>query len=440
MKIKRIRLINFRRFRRFDLKLPDSNFIILIGENGVGKSSILDAIGIAIESVAAGLTDSPNDYPFESQFHNNDVSNNVRTKSKLYLTINAWNEQVSITHSYNIEEGGRNIKIASSFLSDTQTQKKVKIGSIKNLPVLVYYGLNRTYQIDDFNYPQKTEFLGEIFEGYKFAFNKKNSSFHEFENWFITQENIENEQKITTKNLDLELISLKVIRKVVIEFLNEIDTKEFTNLRIRRHPSESNLQFSTQTNQGELTIQKNNKEVKIKQLSSGEKMILLLVCDITRRLLILNSMDENCSEGEGVVLIDEIEMHLHPKWQRRIIPALRKVFPNIQFIATTHSPQVLSNLSDNEIIVLDEDKYYSPATNPYGRDSNGILEEIFGTTERPFEADKLVDEIFDILSNGQHDLPKAETRLGELRGHLGAQDPILLRIENLINRKKILTQ
>jgi len=438
MKIKELSLTNFRRFEQLNLKLPDSNFIILIGENGCGKSSVLDAMKSEIEVVAAGLTGSANDYPFESQFHSNDVTN-TGNKLELHLIVNVWNENVHIDSSYNAEKNMRKTDISSWFLMDVKKQKKAKTGYIKNLPVLVYYGLNRTYQIDDFKPPKKTEFLDEIFKGYKFAFNDKNSSFYEFENWFITQENIENEQKIIKKNLDFELVSLKIIRKVVEQFLTKMSAEEFANLRVRR-ASESNLQFSNPTNQGELIIQKNNKEVKIKQLSSGEKMILLLVCDIARRLLILNSMDENCLEGEGVVLIDEIEMHLHPKWQRRIVPALRKVFPNIQFIATTHSPQVLSNLSDNEIIVLDDNKYYSPASNPYGRDSNGILEEIFGTTERPAKADKLVDEIFDILSNGQHDIPKAETKLNELRGHLGAQDPILLRIENLINRKKILTQ
>ena len=432
MKIKELSLTNFRRFEQLDLKLPDSNFIILIGENGCGKSSVLDAMATAMESIIIGFTDLSN-YFGESNIQEDDITNS-KDSLKIYMIID-WKERLDVNFSY---RNHKSIKLNPRFLFE-EIQDKVQADSIANLPLLTYYGLNRAYHT---NNPDSDDLrlLNKILSGYKFSFNENNSSFQEFEDWFISQENIENEQKINAKNLDYELISLKIIRKVIKLFLNEIDTPEFTNLRVVRWTTRLNLMFSNSTNQGELTIQKNNKEVKIKQLSSGEKMILLLVCDIARRLLILNSMDENCLEGEGVVLIDEIEMHLHPKWQRRIVPALRKVFPNIQFIATTHSPQVLSNLSDNEIIVLDGDKYYSPATNPYGRDSNGILEEIFGTAERPPKADKLVDEIFDILSNGQHDMEKAEIKLGELRGHLGAQDPILLRIENLINRKKILSR
>ena len=433
MKIKELSLTNFRRFEQLDLKLPDSNFIILIGENGCGKSSVLDAVAVGLLHTIKCLAriEDISNYLTHDDINSGNINAQIKVKA-LDKTLG----KINFSNSFSINNTYQSEFDRSSKLQTIDARLEGK--SMTNLPLIVYYQLNRTY-IEKKIIRRESIFYRKILEGYKYAFDKNISSLQEFENWFIIQENIENEQKINTKNLDFEVISLKIIRKVVIEFLNEINTKEFTNLRVRR-VSESNLQFSNQTNQGELVIQKSGKEVKIKQLSSGEKMILLLVCDIARRLLILNSMDENCLEGEGVVLIDEIEMHLHPKWQRRIIPALRKVFPNIQFIATTHSPQVLSNLSDNEIIVLDGDSYYSPATNPYGRDSNGILEEIFGTTERPFEADKLVDEIFDILSNGQHEIPKAETKLVELRGHLGAQDPILLRIENLINRKKILTQ
>jgi len=425
MKIKELSLTNFRRFEQLDLKLPDSNFIILIGENGCGKSSVLDAMGVGLRTIVERVSkeDRLGIYQAGSDIHVGEHLSTIKLKLD-------WED--------NIIEITNGRKLQDNYISSEGLKKiigdKAELTPSK-LPILVYYRLNRTHLYEETTPKEEINLSTERLIGYKHAFDKKVSSFQEFEEWFIIQENIESKQKVATeKNDNFELNSLKVIRKVVEYFLEEMDAKTFTNLHENKGYDPNFPIF-----QGKLTIEKNGKKISVvKQLSSGEKMILLLVCDIARRLLILNSMDENCLEGEGVVLIDEIEMHLHPKWQRRIVPALRKVFPNIQFIATTHSPQVLSNLSDNEIIVLDDNQYYSPATNPYGRDSNGILEEIFGTPERPFEADKLVDEIFDILSNGQHDMEKAETKLTELRGHLGAQDPILLRIENLINRKKIL--
>ena len=144
-------------------------------------------------------------------------------------------------------------------------------------------------------------------------------------------------------------------------------------------------------------------------------MIIFLVTDITRRLLLLNDGSIDALDKTGIVLIDEIEMHLHPKWQREIISALKSVFPNIQFIATTHSPQVLSNLSMDDVIVLDGKTFHAPNSNPIGRDSNGILEEVLGSTTRPMEIDSLISEIFVLLSNEKNELSLAEDKLDELK-------------------------
>ena len=83
-----------------------------------------------------------------------------------------------------------------------------------------------------------------------------------------------------------------------------------------------------------------------------KKSLLALVGDIARRLILANPSLENPLYGEGIVLIDEIELHLHPKWQREVINKLREVFPNIQFILTTHSPQVISEISRECLHIL----------------------------------------------------------------------------------------
>ena len=100
--------------------------------------------------------------------------------------------------------------------------------------------------------------------------------------------------------------------------------------------------------------------------------------DLARRLAIANPwLGENALEGEGIILIDEIDLHLHPQWQRRVLPALTQTFPNCQFIVTTHSPQVLSEVPGESVFILENGKLldYSPHTR--GRDSNSILSEIF---------------------------------------------------------------
>jgi predicted ATP-binding protein involved in virulence len=84
-------------------------------------------------------------------------------------------------------------------------------------------------------------------------------------------------------------------------------------------------------------------------LSDGEKCLLAMVGDLARRLAIANPDYPDALQGEAIVLIDEIELHLHPSWQRNIIPALKRTFPKCQFIITTHSPQVLSYIQPKNI-------------------------------------------------------------------------------------------
>ena len=120
---------------------------------------------------------------------------------------------------------------------------------------------------------------------------------------------------------------------------------------------------------------KDRVELLFSNISDGEKSITLLLADIARRLAIANPNLDNPLEGTGIVLIDEIEMHLHPSWQRKVCKALKETFPNCQFIITTHSPQVLGELKTEEIWLLNDFNVYRPDSS-YGLTSNEILDEI----------------------------------------------------------------
>ena len=87
------------------------------------------------------------------------------------------------------------------------------------------------------------------------------------------------------------------------------------------------------------------------QFSDGQRVLFGLIGDIARRLLLLNDVSDTPFDGRGIVLIDEIELHLHPSWQQKIILILRDSFPNLQFIATTHSPHILSTVDKNSIFI-----------------------------------------------------------------------------------------
>ena len=133
--------------------------------------------------------------------------------------------------------------------------------------------------------------------------------------------------------------AVAVISRALTTFLGG-----FKNLRVQEEPLR-------------LLVDKVGASLDLSQLSDGERSFLALICDLGRRLALANPLLDNPLHGFGVVLIDELELHLHPKWQREVSEKLRSTFPNIQFIATTHSPFVIQALRPGELISLDPDEF-----------------------------------------------------------------------------------
>ena len=172
-----------------------------------------------------------------------------------------------------------------------------------------------------------------------------------------------------------------------------------------------------------LHIFKNNNAIQLNQLSDGEKMMILLVSDIARRLTIANKTNntEEIINGKGIVLIDEIETHLHPSWQRKIIPALTQTFPNIQFIVTTHSPQILANVQKESVHIIENAQFVPYAPPTYGKDSNSILWDIFGVKKYPKHTEILFSKFYQALENENKDL--ATKALTALKKQFGENYP-----------------
>jgi predicted ATP-binding protein involved in virulence len=190
-----------------------------------------------------------------------------------------------------------------------------------------------------------------------------------------------------------------------------------------------------------MTVIKRGQELIINQLSDGEKCLLAMVGDLARRLAIANPGLPDPLQGSGVVLIDEIELHLHPKWQREIIPALTRTFRNCQFIVTTHSPQVISQVKPEGIYILESTSDGIIARRPessFGRDSNRILEDLMDTPARPQEIKESLLDLFRLIDQGNLDGAR------QLRQHLaeqiGSDEPEFVKADVLIRRKEILNR
>lgn len=177
-------------------------------------------------------------------------------------------------------------------------------------------------------------------------------------------------------------------------------------------------------------VKKNGTEFDVRQLSDGERGLLALAFDLTRRLAIANpGLKDPVSEGAAIVLLDEIELHLHPSWQRKVLGMLMETFKSCQFIATTHSPQVLGELDASKIWVLGSGKPYQPLR-AFGMDSSRILEEIMDAAPR----NKRIGEKIRKLSVAvdKNDKSTASKLLSQLRRQLGDNSSEVLEAETML--------
>jgi predicted ATP-binding protein involved in virulence len=182
------------------------------------------------------------------------------------------------------------------------------------------------------------------------------------------------------------------------------------------------------------SVSKNNQILFLEQLSDGERGLLALVFDLTRRLAIANpDCDDPISEGVALVLIDEIELHLHPKWQRNVLQRLCDIFKACQFVVTTHSPLVLGEVPARCVRFLEfvdgKVQVFTPSE-AYGMDANRILQEFMGAPVRNRRVEEELTMLFELIDNEEFDY--ARTAIATLEEKLGTDEPELTRASSLI--------
>ena len=168
-------------------------------------------------------------------------------------------------------------------------------------------------------------------------------------------------------------------------------------------------------------------------MSSGQRAFIGLVADIAYRAFELNGTSfgtRTLTETTGLVLIDEIDLHLHPKWQRQIVPALKEIFPKIQFFATTHSPQVIGECKPEEIVLLGKDGKQKRPPGSFGMDSNWILECVMEAEGRNPDIARRVKSVFDLIDDDK--IIEAKTEIARLRQDLPGVAPDIVSAEAYI--------
>jgi predicted ATP-binding protein involved in virulence len=194
----------------------------------------------------------------------------------------------------------------------------------------------------------------------------------------------------------------------------------FKKLRVRRQPLR-------------MLVTKNQVDFRVDQLSDGEKGVLALAGDLAKRLAIANPGAKSALKGEAIVLIDEIELHLHPAWQRKMVRALQTTFPNCQFIVTSHSPQVVSEVEPAGVFLLSDGEISRPIRTK-GRDSGLILRELMEASARPEWAQAAIEHVYELLDDEETE--KARTAFLDLADIVGDDDPALATAKRVLQSRR----
>ncbi|MDR3198577.1 MAG: AAA family ATPase [Planctomycetaceae bacterium] len=416
MHITKVRIENFRGIHEMELELhPKLN--VFIGINGAGKSSVLDAISYWLAPFARILSGEAYKKDGYAKHKGNDFPafeiRNGETESKISLIPEGWNDFITLRASNILNPRGDRKITGTRFI---YLQKYSWLPYLKrdkdksDIALFRYFRVHRGFKKISIaawtnrDFDQRDAFIDAM---------SRKANFKEFFEWFRNREDLENEERKNDKQLS-------IVRKAISLFLDTIDPPKI----YRRAPLR-------------MVVVKNEKELRVQQLSDGEKCLLATIGDLARRLAIANPTLENPLEGEGVVLIDEIDLHLHPQWQRMILPKLTETFPNCQFIVSTHSPQILSEIHSENIICLQDGQNgieaFPPGYETFGQTADIILPDIMKTKNRNDSVDKQLDLIFEAINEGN--LTKAESLKKELETK--AKDiPEYAKIEMLIHRKE----
>lgn len=407
MKIKGIHFEYFRGFENLEVRFPaDAQSIVFIGENGSGKTSLLDAMSILLRNECTYRPPIPFVEVLDYSQQNSDVHNLV-TAAMIELDLEHNQEHFLIQHHID----------SSIFQVHNEVVELQKLMNRESFLMLHYTA--QKINVDSFKEASPTAFRIPM-----------TTEFNLISDWFIEHENAENHKRLRI-DTNYRSPELEIVRKVMLEGLSLLNGNagSFSELQTEVDDTVKDGQVISW-----LSIKKNGVRLKVNQLSDGEKRVIILLIDIARRLITVAKKNNKTDflNGHGIVLIDEIEQHLHPKWQRMLLPTLNTIFPNIQFIVTTHSPQVISYVKNGGVFTLANGQAYPQ--NTYGRDNEWLLEEVMQDVNRPKEVEAKLNTYFQYIREGE--LAMAQSLRQELETLIGEDEPEFIKADILIRRKQ----
>ena len=411
MIVTRLKLANVRAIEAAEFRFQ-RGFNLIVGVNGVGKTSVLDALGICLSAVTKQANKlrgrieafARDDIRVGAEALTVECSLQVREREYSYLFHKPREASAAQEQKAGMpREQVHHTPERAEFIGEVPSP--VSGAEPGGRPLAVLFSTNRAVPSE--RSPSKSVAAGGVAAAFADAFVNRELRLGEFTAWMRVQEALRNERAGARH-------ALTAFEDAVARFL----------------PGYANLRLGGD-NGKQLWIDRGSTAIAVRQLSDGERGTLALVLDLTRRLAQANpDLADPAAEAEAIVLIDEIELHLHPRWQRQIVHNLRKAFPRCQFIATTHSPQVIGEVEHERIQIIADGQVYSP-THSLGVDSSRVLEEIMGSDPRAKEVRELLSEVSQVIARQQFD--RARDLLSALVERLGDGDPEVTRLRTLLD-------
>lgn len=381
MKIKKLHLQHFRRFTDFSIEF-DEKLTVLVARNGAGKSSVLDGLSILFGQFLTRLPDvkglNPKDTDFQI-FPDGSKPPFMRVSCESFNNLH-WDRTEKRDKTAKTAKqipSAHGVKQLNNYVDDLIDSDNE--GVEYQLPVFIYYGTGRGV----FDIPKRKRGFSKSFRRFD-SFNgslESKTNFRSFVEYFYSLEDIETKKQKEARSFDIEIPELKAIRKAV-----SIMMPEFSNPRLAR-PAGIAVDWNCEGIR---------KELKIEQLSDGYRTTLAMVMDIAARMAEANPAMSDPLKTEGVVMIDEVDLHLHPGWQQTILLDLMRTFENIQFIVSTHSPQVISSVKPDALRVIqwdNESPQIFPVSFSEGAEAQQMLIDVLGVSKPRVDRLQIVQDL-----------------------------------------------
>ncbi len=418
MRIDRLKLQNYKGFTSFEVDL-DPSFNLFVGDNASGKTSILDAIKIGLDSWFIGMKGvagigsiDPEEVHMKAFTHGDSVHFEKQFPVKVEFIgfvmerSVCWERELARDRGRTTTVGSRQLSLIAG-----EAEEHVRNGKDVTLPLVCAYGTERLW----YESPQRKR-LSKKESGRKWP--SRLDGYQKCTYFEIQETDLLEwirEQVSAGQQRGSETVAFQVMREAIVGCVE----------------GARDIYYDERYRDLIVVIEGHGHQM-FRNLSDGQRIMVSMIGDLAKRAVTLNP---HLGVGAlrltpGVVSIDELDLHLHPKWQRRIIHDLKRIFASLQFVVTSHSPQLVGEAQPNELRLLEDGRAFK-VPQSFGMDSNRALEEVMDASSRNTGVKDLLSKMSTLIE--VEDLDQAKQVLEEVKERLGENDPEVTGANTLIS-------